>query len=59
MKRIFKPIFNLFDLINLAIVFPMILRVMDYSIASLFVGFGVLIIALLISVRMENEQNNF
>ena len=59
MKSIFKPIFNLFDLINLAIVFPMILRVMDYSIASLFVGFGVLIIALLISVRMENEQNNF
>ena len=59
MKRIFKPIFNLFDLINLAIVFPMILRVMDYSIASLFVGFGVLIIALLISERMENEQNNF
>ena len=59
MKSIFKPIFNLFDLINLAIVFPMILRVMDYSIVSLFVAFGVLIISLLISVRMENEQNNF
>ena len=55
MKNIFKPMFNLFDLINMVIVFPMILRVMGYSIASLFVALGVLIIALLISVRMERR----
>lgn len=54
-KILFKSNYNLFDLISCVVVFPTILRIMDYSIVSLFVAVAVLIVSLLFSERMERS----